>query len=70
MNTNLSRVIELLDELSGCLELVSFGLAPNPNGFCYEVLDESIDRERERELSYLLGSLDKESEQYLIEVYL
>lgn len=64
-----NEIIEFCNDNS--IEIVSYGLAPNPNGFCYELygdacsdeahcLDEMLDKltaKQERELkTYLFGS--------------
>lgn len=60
--------IERLLETYDC-ELVSYGLAPNPNGFCFERGENTTDLEAKL-LSEALGSLSKEAENYLREHYL
>lgn len=42
------------------LEIVSYGLAPNPNGFCYEVHDDETDCEVKRRFEYLLNTLTED----------
>lgn len=45
------------------IEIVSYGLAPNPNGFCYEIGDTPI--AAVEELENLLDSLTKSEENML-----
>lgn len=61
MNT-LDRVLSLLS--LGPFELVSYGIAPNPNGFCFEI-DHNTEHQKPmidryaNELGELLGKLDR-----------
>jgi len=69
---NLKEVIQRLENLCGQVELVSFGLAPNPNGFCYETYDDygSIDPVKLKGLNLALDSLSNKEAQTIIELYL
>lgn len=63
MHPDIIRIHEIL-ELTG-IELVSFGLAPNPNGFCYELPAKKATKKQaslEAELSKLLDGLDQKTE--------
>jgi hypothetical protein len=51
----IEMILELMTQ-SG-IEIVSFGLAPNPNGFCYECADETTNKESKK-MSELLSSLN------------
>lgn len=69
--TNLRNCIRILESLCGDVELVSFGLAPNPNGFCYEVHNESLFNTKElKALDDALEILTSEEENTLKELYL
>lgn len=52
---------------SGTITLVSYGLAPNPFGFCYEHESGYLDSAT---MSRHLDSLTKEEELHLIKTYL
>lgn len=67
MNRQLKRVIRILEKNIESLELVSYGLAPNPTGFCYERYGKVY---HERELNELLDELSDEDEETLKELYL
>lgn len=59
----IDKVLMYLAEHS--IELVSHGLAPNPNGFCYEAPDNTPKSVHEK-ANKLLNSLSKEEEQHII----
>ena len=59
----LDKIVQYMSE-SG-IELVSYGLAPNPNGFCYETSDETT-KANCLELNDMLASLTKAEEKQLI----
>ncbi len=60
-----TRVIAVLDLLDSTdCEIVSWGLAPNPNGFCFE-RGENTTTTQARALSEALDSLTSEDEQVL-----
>jgi hypothetical protein len=59
---NISKVVDLL-ELYDC-EIVSYGLAPRPNGFCFERGDDTSDAQCVA-LSKALDSLTSDEEQLL-----
>jgi hypothetical protein len=60
----IQTVLDLLDKLDA--ELVSYGLAPNPNGFCYEISDyRNIIPEDEFKLNEALEDLTIKEEQEL-----
>jgi hypothetical protein len=64
MSKTIAALVEILDD--GEFELVSYGLAPNPDGFCYEFSgDGKRDKVQETRLNNLLDSLN-ESEERLI----
>ena len=69
MSTYLKRLIELLEKHCGNIELISYGLAPNPNGFCYEQYDE-VDAKDLKEIDELLELINSEDVQTLRELYL
>ena len=54
-------IIELLED--GTITLVSYGLAPNPNGFCYEYNHGHLDADK---LKLFLDTLTKEETKQLI----
>ena len=57
------RIYKIFELLSACsCEIVSYGLAPNPDGFCYEYFDEDGHNrkdyiEEEKQLNKLLDQL-------------
>ena len=61
-NKKLNQIFEFCDE-SG-IEIVSFGLAPNPNGFCFERGDDSSNSDCAR-MNDLLESLSPSDERAL-----
>ena len=61
-SNKIRRVLTLLVD-SGS-EIVSYGLAPNPNGFCYE-RGNSLSKVQEKELNNLLNSLSSKEENIL-----
>jgi hypothetical protein len=72
-------IAEILEQFN--IELISYGLAPNPNGFCFETpyiddVQNNYDDTQEllsdaaKELTALLASLTKQEEKYLINNYL
>jgi hypothetical protein len=63
----IKKIEDILD--TGKFELVSFGLAPNPWGFCFE-RDEEASKLEARRLSKLLDGLSDEETNYLKENYL
>ena len=67
MSEDLKDCIRELEKLCGQVELVSFGLAPNPFGFCYEVLDSEADV---TDLDASLECLSDEDEITLRSLYL
>ena len=71
-NNNLLETIELLEKHCGDIALVSFGLAPNPFGFCYEVYNtyNKVPRTDLNALDFLLGNLNDAQEMQLRELYL
>lgn len=66
--TDLQEIKEILDD--GNFELVSYGLAPNPNGFCYEFIGEKRNKKQEKRLNDLLSSLDDKEELILKRMFL
>ena len=54
--STLYKLISVLEKYCGELELVSFGLAPNPNGFCYEVYGDIPNKDLKR-INSLLDQL-------------
>ena len=63
-------VIRQLEKLCGDIELVSYGLAPNPNGFCYEILNDSVLYADILRLDKLLDELSPQGEKIIRELYL
>lgn len=61
-----NRAIDELEDLleSGDINLISFGLAPNPFGFCFEV-SEGAKKEQIERVSKLLDGLDENEVEYL-----
>jgi len=66
-NVNLREVIVLLER--GVCDLISYGLAPNPNGFCYEK-HGTLTESDEKELNTLLDGLTPDQERELIALYM
>lgn len=66
---NLRNCIRILESLCGDVELVSYGLAPNPNGFCYEK-HTAISEVDEKALNDALNSLSSKEIETLTELYL
>jgi hypothetical protein len=59
-------VAEILDFITEHnVEIVSYGLAPNPNGFCYELPDDLVDTDVDETLSRLFNGLTREQEREL-----
>ena len=58
----MKRLLKILNTYD--VALVSFGLAPNPNGFCFEA-EDSVDKAIVTELGELLGQLTLKEEKYL-----
>lgn len=70
-NKNLRDCISILEKHCGKVELVSYGLAPNPFGFCYEILEHNLGGTVEiREIENSLESLNSEQENVIKELYL
>jgi len=69
--TNLRACVRHLESLCGEVELVSYGLAPNPNGFCYEILEGAdVGWDMIEELDRLLNNLSNREEIELKYLYL
>lgn len=65
----IERVLELID--FSRVEIVSYGIAPNPDGFCYELPSEPLcetEREYLAELDLELDSLDRAQADLLIRI--
>lgn len=58
---NILKISRIVDICELCdIEIVSFGLVPNPDGFCYELPEEYNEiKEYIKELDSLLDSLNK-----------
>ena len=70
-NKNLRDCIEVIEKHIGKIELVSFGLAPNPFGFCYEILDHNFGGSIDiRTIENSLDSLSSDQENVIKELYL
>lgn len=70
-NDNLRQLIRLLEKYCGDIELISYGLAPNPNGFCYEILEpDNVDQSDLIKINYLLNTLTSKQENELKHLYL
>ena len=72
MSRDLKLLINLLEKHCDVITLVSYGLAPNPNGFSYELYgdipaDEVKDIVR---IDKLLDGLNKHDEEILKDMYL
>ena len=69
-NKNLRDCITVLENHVGQIELVSYGIAPNSFGFCYEILEGAQGTIEIRAIENALDSLSYEQEQVLRELYL
>lgn len=69
LSVNGLELMKLLDDNTDHIELVSYGLAPNPNGFCYEKKD-TLPKEVEIEINNLLECLNKDDEKFFRAFYL
>ena len=58
MNSKIKKIEALC--LDHDIEIVSFGLSPNPNGFCYETPERPINKKVLIKLDELLDSLNSE----------
>lgn len=58
----ITRIIDLMDE-SG-IQIVSYGLSPNPNGFCFEGSDDTTD-EQMNEMANIIEDLSFKDEKKL-----
>ena len=70
MNKELRDAIKVIENLCGEIELVSYGLAPNPNGFSYEVFGSNIEPKRLSELDLTLDHLSNDNTETIKELYL
>lgn len=61
--SNVEKLFEYMGEHG--IELVSHGLAPNPNGFCYEAPDNTP-KSVHNKVNKLLNSLTKAEEREII----
>lgn len=61
-----NKIDQLLQDMEeNGLEIVSYGLAPNPNGFCFELMDDDISDETINEFSEKLDILSAAETKYL-----
>lgn len=60
MSQLVQEILEFCEETG--LEIVSYGLAPNPDGFCFEAIGEPED---EQQLSEMLSDLNSAEEREL-----
>lgn len=66
-----SELKELLETYSHDIELVSFGLAPNPSGFCYELSENhKMPASVLKKINTLLNVLNEEEEEEIKNLYL
>lgn len=62
--STVNKITELMSETG--FEIVSYGLAPNPNGFCYEVpYERGMDLEARTMMDRLLDQLTRAEEEEL-----
>lgn len=68
-NRKVTKAVDRLVEIFSFydIELVSYGLAPNPFGFCYEKHEE-LSEKLEKELNTLLNGLSTQEEKVLKEI--
>lgn len=62
MSKQVKEILDFLGETD--IQIVSYGLAPNPNGFCYEIYGDSCSDEASC-LEEMLEGLTKEQEEEL-----
>jgi hypothetical protein len=71
LTKDLKQLIKILEEQCGNIEIVSYGLSPNPNGFCYEVYNpDKIDKSKAINFCYLINNLTNKEEKIIKELYL
>jgi hypothetical protein len=76
MSQNLKDAITAIESLVGEAELISYGLAPNSSGFCYEVYERQRYsttgqlRTKLKRLDATLEALNHRDTQSIIELYL
>jgi len=71
MSKDLKTLIALLEKYCGEIELISYGLAPNPNGFCYELYDpDNVSLEDLTKINLLLDTLSTKDTNVLKSLYL
>lgn len=70
MTARVKHVIKILEELCGDVELVSYGLAPNSDGFCYEVINDDVKYVDLKRLDEALDSLTSVDEEIIKDLYL
>lgn len=58
-NSKLDAILEFCSDNS--IEIVSYGLAPNPNGFCYELCGDAC-RDEAMQLDKMLAALTTKQE--------
>lgn len=58
MNKKVKKILQF--SLDYNFEIVSYGLAPNPNGFCYEDHNSKRNNNARKVFNDLLNSLNKE----------
>jgi hypothetical protein len=69
-NKNLRDCIKVLENHCGQIELISYGLAPNPFGFCYEIIEGSSGTINIRTIENALDSLNSDQEEVIKGLYL
>ena len=69
MSDDVKRLIELLERNCGDIELVSYGLAPNPFGFCYEVYGKVPVGDLIK-IDVILSTMSDEDEEVIRDTYL
>lgn len=69
MTKELKRIIRLLEKYCDDIEIMSYGLYPNPTGFCYMKYNE-IDIKDEIRLNSMLESLSSEDTDILKLLYI
>ena len=68
MNNPLRLIRKFLNE--GHIEIVSYGLAPNPFGFCFEILNDELTDKTLKTISEAFDYLSNEEEELLRKQYL
>lgn len=67
---DIKKLVTLLERYCGDIEIVSYGLAPNPFGFCYEIYTDDIPKKDLQAIDRLLDGLSVIDELILRNMYI